>query len=241
MSYMERARRKKDLSINGWAAKWYDNNTRTSRLAEMREYADIVGGYADKGAAVLEVAPGPGYLAIELARRGFAVTGVELSADFVKIERRNAEEAGVPVDFRQGNASALPLPDGAFDCIVCSAAFKNFSEPLRALREMHRVLKPGGAALILDMNHDATKQDIERELEKTGMKGLDRWFVKLSFRTFLKNGAYTREGFEELIARTDFARHDIKKHGIGFRVWLFKGTEERRGTRPAVRIINQVD
>ncbi len=59
--------------------------------------------------------------------------------------------------------------------------------------------------------------------KKSGMKGFDRWFVKLSFKTFLKNGAYTKAGFEELIDHTDFARHEIKKYGMGFQVWLFKG------------------
>jgi ubiquinone/menaquinone biosynthesis C-methylase UbiE len=195
MTYMEKARKKKDLAITGIMAKWYDKNTRLSRLAEMRGYADIVSGYADKGAAVLEVAPGPGYLSIELAKCGFAVTGVELSADFVEIEKRNAGEAGVSVDFKQGNASDLPLPDASVDFIICSAAFKNFSEPLKALKEMYRVLKRHGAALIIDMNRDCTKSDIEHEIEKTGVKGFDKWFTMLSFQTFLKNGAYTQQGF----------------------------------------------
>jgi ubiquinone/menaquinone biosynthesis C-methylase UbiE len=223
---MKEARKKKDLAITGWMAKWYDKNTRASRLAEMREYADLVSDYRDGGAptaSVLEIAPGPGYLAIELARRGFAVTGVEISADFVEIEKRNAREAGMSVDFKQGSASSLPLPDGGFDFIICSAAFKNFSEPLAALREMYRVLAPNSVALILDMNHDATKEDIEEQVRKSGMKGFDRWFVRLSFMTFLKNGAYTRDGFEELIAQTEFPRHEIKKRGIGFEVWLYKG------------------
>jgi ubiquinone/menaquinone biosynthesis C-methylase UbiE len=222
MSYMRNSRQKKDLGINGWMAKWYDKNTRKSRLAEMRELADTVAGSATPEAKILEVAPGPGYLAIELARRGFEVTGVELSGDFVAIEKRNAEEAGVSVDFRQGNAAALPLADSEFDFIICSAAFKNFSQPLKALQEMHRVLKPGGTSLIYDMNHDATREDIEAELQKADMKGFDRWFVKLSFQTFLKSGAYTKAGFEELIAQTDFDRHEIIKSGIGFGVWLHK-------------------
>jgi len=218
---MKNARRKKDLGITGGMAKWYDKNTRKSRLAEMAEYADIVSSCAEMGAQVLEIAPGPGYLSIELAKRGFNVTGVELSGDFVAIEKRNADEAGVKVDFRQGNASDIPLPNGAFDFIICSAAFKNFSEPLKALNEMHRVLKPAGKALIIDMNHDATKEDIEAQLNKSDMAGFDRWFVKLSFRTFLKGGAYTKNGFEELIAQTEFASHRIEKDGIGFQVWLY--------------------
>jgi ubiquinone/menaquinone biosynthesis C-methylase UbiE len=219
---MKSAREKKDIGIYGKTAEWYDKNSRKSRLAEMSSYADLVEKRTEKGAAVLEVAPGPGYLSIELARRGFAVTGVEISQDFVDIERRNAREAAVTVDFKQGNASALPLPDNAFDFVICSAAFKNFKEPLVALNEMHRVLKPEGTALILDMNHDATKEDIENEIKKTGMKGFDRLFVRFAFKTFLRNGAYTKEGFERLIAESDFSRHEIMKYGIGYQVWLYR-------------------
>lgn len=223
MALMKDVRQKKDVGIYGWAAKWYDRNSRKSRLDEMHSYADLVEAHADKGAAVLEVAPGPGYLSVELARRGFDVTGIEISPDFVEIEKRNAKEAKVLVDFQQGNASALPQPDSTFDFVVCSAAFKNFKEPLTALHEMYRVLKPEGTALILDMNHAATNEDIENELNLSGMKGFDRVFVKFAFKTFLRNGAYTKEGFEELIAETTFPHHEIKNHGIGFQVWLHKG------------------
>ena len=220
---MKNARRKKDLGIGGRMAAWYDRNTRKTRLAEMREYADLVSERAEAGANVLEVAPGPGYLSIELAKRGFAVTGVDISADFVAIEKRNAAEAGATVAFMQGNASTLPLADGSFDFVVCSAAFKNFREPLRALQEMHRVLTPRGTALVIDMNRDATADDIEAEMQRSGARGFDRWFVRLSFRTFLKKGAYTKEELEELIARTAFVKHEIVKRGIGLEVWMDKG------------------
>lgn len=222
MPNMKRNRKKKDIAINGFMAKWYDKNTRKSRLNEMKRYADLVEASTQKGATVLEVAPGPGYLAIDLAKRGFHVSGVEISHDFVEIEKRNAKEAGVDIDFIQGNASALPLPNGKFDFIICSAAFKNFKEPLQALHEMYRVLKPGGTALILDMNHDFTKEDMEKELERLDMRGFDRWFVKLSFKTFLKNGAYTPEELRELILQTKFSKHKITKDGIGLNVWLYK-------------------
>jgi ubiquinone/menaquinone biosynthesis C-methylase UbiE len=219
---MKTSRHKKDLAITGWMAQWYDGNTRKSRLAEMRANADFVSQTAPVGAKVLEVAPGPGYLSIELAKRGFDVTGMELSPDFVEIEKRNAKAEGVSIDFRQGNASAMPLRDGAFDFIICAAAFKNFSEPLKALQEMHRVLMHGGTALILDMNRNNTKEDIEAEMQKySNMKGFDRWFVRFSFKTFLRNGAYTQEELEGLISQTNFARHEIKKHGIGFQVWMW--------------------
>ncbi|QQE81483.1 class I SAM-dependent methyltransferase [Alicyclobacillus sp. SO9] len=219
---MKNARKKKDVGIYGPMAKWYDKNSRKSRLQEMHRYADLVETHTDAGSAVLEVAPGPGYLSIELARRGYLVSGIEISADFVEIEKRNAQEANVAVNFEQGNASALPQQDGTFDFVVCSTAFKNFKDPLTSLNEMYRVLKPNGRALILDMNHDATNEDINNEMEQSGMRGFDRLFVKFSFKTFLKSGAYTREGFEALIAQTEFSNYEIAKQGIGLQVWLTK-------------------
>ena len=222
MSFMKKTRAKKDIAITGRMAKWYDRNS-LARLAEMSKVADTIAKKTAKGGKILEIAPGPGYLSIELARRGFDVTGVELSTDFVEIEKKNAIDAGVSVDFRQGNASALPLADGTYDFIVCMAAFKNFSEPQQALNEMYRVLRPQGIALVIDMNRENTKEDIEEALrDYPGMKGFDRWFVKLSFKTFLKRGAYNQREFETFVSRTPFPKHEIIKQGTGLYIWLFK-------------------
>jgi ubiquinone/menaquinone biosynthesis C-methylase UbiE len=213
-----------DAGIYGPAAKWYDKNSRKSRLAELKKYADAVAGRAPKGGFVLEVAPGPGYLSIELAKMGYAVTGVELSQDFVEIEKRNAAEAGVRVNFLQGNAAALPLSEGQFDFIICTAAFKNFKEPVTALLEMHRVLKPGGTALIIDMSHNITKDDIHAET--ASMKGFDKWFVKLSFRTFLSKSAYTKQEFEGFIAASPFESGEVSKDGLSLYAFCRKGSKE---------------
>ena len=68
INIMKRQRRFKDIGIEGTSARWYDNNTRKHRLAEMKGYAKEVAKYIQDGCSVLEVAPGPGYLAIELAK-----------------------------------------------------------------------------------------------------------------------------------------------------------------------------
>ena len=186
----------------------------------MQRYANEVASHVSKDAKILEVAPGPGYLSIELAKKGFNVTGVEISPDFVKIEKNNAKEANVSVDFKEGNASNLPCEDSFFDFIVCSAAFKNFKEPVKALHEMHRVLKQDGTSLIIDMNYESTAEDIDNEVSK--MNGFDKYFVKFAFKTFLKQGAYTKEGFETLINETPFKNYIIKKEGISLYVYLYK-------------------
>lgn len=222
MSYMKKSRAKKDLAITGIMAKWYSKNSK-ARLAELAKVADMIAAKTHEGAKILEVAPGPGYLSIELARRGFDVTGVELSEDFVKIEKANAAEANAAVNFLQGNASALPLANETVDFIVCMAAFKNFSEPQKALDEMQRVLKPQGIALVIDMNRENSDADIEEAMrDYPDMKGFDRWFVKLSFKTFLKKGAYNQREFEEYISRTAFSEQEIIKRGTGFHIWLNK-------------------
>ena len=219
---MKKMRKKKDVGIYGYTAKWYDKNSRKSRMTQMQEYATEIQSLVHDGARILEVAPGPGYLSIELAKMGFDVTGVELSPDFVNIEKINAKEANVLVDFKEGNASNLPCDENTFDFIVCSAAFKNFKDPVKALKEMYRVLKPGGTSLIIDMNFNTTAQDIEGEIKKTGMKGFDKYFVRFAFKTFLKKGAYTKENFEMFLNETEFKNYNIKQEDISLYVYLSK-------------------
>lgn len=219
---MLKYKRKKDAGIYGHLAKWYDKNARKSRLGEFQAYANEVAKLVTERGRILEIAPGPGYLAIELAKKGYSVTGVEISKDFVEIEKKNAQEADVMIDFKEGNAANLPCDENTFDFIICTAAFKNFQDPIKAMNEMYRVLKPEGTALIIDMNHEATKEDLELEVKKAGMKGFDKIFVTFSFKTFLKQSAYTKEEIEHFITQTPFQHYTIKKEGISLYIYLTK-------------------
>ena len=221
---MKLQRRFKDLGIGGITARWYDNNTRKrSRLAEMKEYAKEVAKHIQDGCSVLEVAPGPGYLAIELAKLGnYKILGLDISKDFVEIARKNVREAGVEVEFWQGSVADIAFPDNMFDFIVCTAAFKNFKDPIKALSEMYRVLTSGGTALIIDMNRNVSNQQIEVYTENMAKKRTDKLFMKLMFRYFLRNGAYTKDEFINLISKTAFKEYDIKEEGIGFYIYLRK-------------------
>src|SRR5919198_6368868 len=191
MAMMKLQRRFKDIGIGGITARWYDNNTRKSRLAEMKEYAKEAANYLHDGCSVLEVAPGPGYLAIELAKLGKCdrVIGLDISKDFIEIAQKNAKEAGVSevAEFRHGNVADIPFPDNAFDFIICTAAFKNFKVPFKALSEMYRVLKSGGTALIVDMNRNVSNLQIEDHIKSMEAKGIGKLFMELIFKYFLRN------------------------------------------------------
>jgi ubiquinone/menaquinone biosynthesis C-methylase UbiE len=217
INIMKQRRRFKDIAIEGIAAQWYDNNTRKHRLAEMKTYAKEVAKQIQDGCSILEVASGPGYLAIELAKLGkFKIIGLDISKDFVEIARRNAKEAGAEVEFWQGSVADISFPDNMFDFIICTAAFKNFKEPFKALSQMYRVLRSGGAALIIDMNRNASNQQIEDYTKSMGEKGVDKLFMKLIFKYFLRNGAYTKDEFTNLISKTAFKEYDIKEEGNWF-------------------------
>lgn len=72
------------------------------------------------------------------------------------------------IDLREGTVSAIPFADETFDFTFCQTAFKNFSEPVKAITEMYRVLKPKGLAAIVDLRRDAPPEEIEQEIK--GMK-----------------------------------------------------------------------
>jgi ubiquinone/menaquinone biosynthesis C-methylase UbiE len=213
----------KGPEMEGAVARWYARvRSSASQIEAWRdEAARLTRGLPD-GAQVLEVAPGPGYFAIEMARSGrVAVTALDISRTFVQIADQNARAAGVSVNFRQGDVAAMPFPDGSFDLLVCQAAFKNFTLPQTAIAEMHRVLRPGGTAVIQDMNRDATHADIAAEVRGMGLG----WFLSFTTKAtleMLRRRAYGRGDFERLAAASPFGSCLIKAQGIGLEVRLEK-------------------
>src|SRR6516164_3285533 len=102
------------LGMEGIIATWYAKNTGKS-IAEFRNLAKLIADELSPGDRVLEVAPGPGYLAIELARLGpYRIAGLDVSRTFVRIARDHAARAAVQVDFQEGDAAALPFDADTF-------------------------------------------------------------------------------------------------------------------------------
>lgn len=212
----------KGLPMEGIIATWYARNT-ANDVRGTQKCASSVADRLKPGAQVLEVAPGPGYLAIEIAKMGdYRVSGLDISHSFVRIAAENARKAGVSVDFRHGDASHMPFPDESFDFVVCRAAFKNFSDPVSALNEIHRVLVHGGQASIIDLRKDASLADIDDEVAGMHMSTLNAKLTKWTFRTMLLKRAYTREAIDAMVSQSRFAEGEISKDGIGFELRLAK-------------------
>ncbi len=111
----------------------------TPPAAKLVKFAAI-----DKGQRVLDVACGTGVVAVTAARRGAKVSGLDLTPTLVDRARKNAGIAGVEIDFIEGDAEALPYPDASFDVVLSQFGHIFAPRPAVAVKEMLRVLKPGG-------------------------------------------------------------------------------------------------
>jgi SAM-dependent methyltransferase len=133
-------------------AEWTERVERYARDAAPRTlpFAEALVGLLPPpvGAQVLDVATGTGLVAVEAARRA-GPDGQILATDFLPAwetyVRETASAAGVNnVTFAAMPAEALALPDASFDVVYCQFGLMFVPEPIRALREMRRVLRPGG-------------------------------------------------------------------------------------------------
>jgi SAM-dependent methyltransferase len=93
---------------------------------------------------VLDVGCGTGVVAITAARIGARVRGVDLTPELLERARENASVANVEIDFREGDAEALPFDDAQFDIVLSQFGHMFAPRPEIAIAEMLRVLKPGG-------------------------------------------------------------------------------------------------
>ena len=123
--------------------------TGTSSFIRRIEWRRMLGWLAPKeGERILDIACGGGELSLKIAECGCEVSGIDMSEDGIEHAKRLAEREGITCAFRVGSAEDLPYPDGYFDKIVCSSSLEHFRDDMKALKEMHRVLKPDGSVVL---------------------------------------------------------------------------------------------
>jgi len=122
-------------------------------IAMMDEYLDAM--KIESAAAVLDLGCGTGIAARAIARRrtfGGHITGVDVSAYLICAAKRLAEEEGLAsaIEFRTEDSQRLDLPDASFDAAVAHTLVSHVQDPIAVLRELARIVKPGGAVGIFD-------------------------------------------------------------------------------------------
>lgn len=108
---------------------------------------------------ILDVATGTGDLAISAMKLDPAhITGIDISEEMLKIAEKKFRDKGLSgkVDLIQGRSEKLPFTDTSFDIAMVAFGVRNFSDTLKGLMEMHRVLKRGGVIMVLEFSRPAT-------------------------------------------------------------------------------------
>ncbi|MBA2276908.1 MAG: methyltransferase domain-containing protein [Chloroflexia bacterium] len=177
------------------------------------------------GQRVLEVGCGTGvFLPLLAAAVGMegSVVGIDHSPDFVAQARERVAALGIAetVEVREGDAYRLPFPDGSFDAVHCERVLMHLDDPTAALREMHRVLRPGGHVVAVEPDWRAMQIDhpdfetmrllMDRFAETFRNPAMGRELC----RCFAEAGFVERRIAPVFFGATDIA--DIAKFGLDF-------------------------
>ena len=127
-----------------------------------------------RGQRVLDVAGGTADLAAKFARlvgAGGEVVLADINDSMLEVGRQRLADQGIAgnVEFVQADAECLPFPDNYFDCISIAFGLRNVTRKEQALASMYRVLRPGGALLVLEFSHPT-------------LPGLDKLYDLYSFQ-----------------------------------------------------------
>jgi len=111
---------------------------------------------------ILDVACGTGELSLKIAEKGSEIHAIDMSENAINIAKRLAKRENISCEFIVGNAEDLSYPNEYFDKIICSSSLEHFTNDLKALKEMNRVLKPKGCVV---MTVDSLTCPISNELK----------------------------------------------------------------------------
>lgn len=142
------------------------------------------------GQRVLDLGCGPGDGAVALAQKGVVAIGLDYSQGMLDTARK---ERLVEGRLTRGDAGRLPFKDGAFDKIVCTNSFHHYPDHVASLREMRRVLKPGGLLVLVDPRQDNIFGRMAIELVEEKVFGLKevRIFTVEKWHALLREAGFS--------------------------------------------------
>ncbi|WFD32717.1 hypothetical protein MSPP1_003767 [Malassezia sp. CBS 17886] len=114
------------------------------QLRNVENSAKYLEPHLKRDMRLLDVGSGAGTITCDFTNFVGSVAALEVSEEAIGITRAEAEKHGVPLEYAVGSALAIPFPDASFDVVHAHQVLQHVGDPIQALREMNRVLKPGG-------------------------------------------------------------------------------------------------
>ncbi|MBB4200043.1 SAM-dependent methyltransferase [Rhodoblastus sphagnicola] len=158
----------------GHNAKIIDQFTRWAKpFSDLPAHSDAEGmecllqaAQLNAGLKVIDVACGPGIVACAAARLGCEVTGIDITPSMIDQARARQQAVGLSqLDWHIGDATQLPFTDESFDVAITRYSFHHMPHPLAALREMKRIVRPGGRLIVADATPTAQTQAAYDQME----------------------------------------------------------------------------
>ena len=133
-----------DFELSGWESNISGYDSAFGAVARQTVSSMLDAARVTRGMRVLDVCCGPAMLAAGALARSAEAVGLDFSTEAVELARRLVPKGR----FERGDAQALPFPAGSFDAVLCGYGLMHLPEPGAALREMLRVLRPGGRSAL---------------------------------------------------------------------------------------------
>jgi 2-polyprenyl-3-methyl-5-hydroxy-6-metoxy-1,4-benzoquinol methylase len=121
------------------------------------------------GVRVLDAGCGEGYLSRFFANRGAEVTGIDSSADLIEAAKGHKLAPELPVSFDVGSVDALPYDAETFDLVLCNHVMNDLQDPVQAIDEFSRVLRPDGRIVIMMLHPCFYNKHAERGDQKNNL------------------------------------------------------------------------
>ena len=172
---------------------------------------------AREGERILDVAAGTGTMSAQFAADGAHVSALDFSAGMLaEAKRRHGDNRRI--EFVQGDATQLPFEDSTFDATTVSFGIRNVQEPITALKEMHRVTRPGGRILVCEFSrpvnalasrfYDSWNSYVIPVLARIAStdpeayeyldQSIDAWADQRTFASWLREAGYTDVKYRNL-------------------------------------------
>lgn len=166
-------------------------------------------------ASILDVGAGRGYISLLMAERNPAATivGIDYSPMQVRAADALRRQRGIAnCQFRRGDAMNIHSDDESFDDVVSVGSIKHWPDGLRGLIEMHRVLKPGGWAVISETDRDVSDENLWRFVKRFSIWFIPDWLLFWGLRHIVFGQSYNQKELEDLVRAAGF--HNITSQEV---------------------------
>jgi ubiquinone/menaquinone biosynthesis C-methylase UbiE len=214
-------------AMDGWVARAYDRGVQAAFRELLPALTTELLPEIAGARRLLDVGCGPGQITVFLAERlpEAEVWGVDLAPTMIDLARGHAaaSPAVARLHFDVADVARLPFPSGAFDAIVSTGSIKHWPDPVAGLRELHRVLAPGGRAFVAEMNRLAPPEAVGAQRRR-----LRHWFFRLIYPRVFRHALSPAEA-RAIFAASPFGTVARERMLLDGCLWVF---EVRRDGTP---------